>query len=685
MRGIRYDPERRKGSTLFRRTDLLATLARLAAACFAVAFALLLAPDKAYAASYGDVIYGPSVANGPLDNTSYYVQVYAFDRYTAALGALGYDTQDSRFTSDVKAYLSNSSTGGAFYDFAQLFTDAAFENNGDSVVGGTVGIDDENFSMYFAYRQNVNLYGSNVWWAQYTTTQSLAARTSVGLILAGNVAGGGGSGGGSVGDTVTLDTMAYKNQDQQLGWQGQVVYNLSGVDYYNFTPYNDRMLANDTVTLTLTEQLQTVLNDYLSDGGTTIIDFGSKITNSGNKRYNCSIQHYPDGISVSMEDVKVDKHGVLVDMPGYFKVVNSSNYQLKYYQFSVTQDTSSASYVVDAGTYTERTSNISGNNSVDKILSFYGTIVEGSSGPVVPPTNWPTDPTPNPPTQPTVPNPPTGGTPNPPTDPNPPSDPIYGTQPIYITNTFTADFQGLLDALDEHCKHLQNALYFNFSGFYLLLTTKLTNDFATLRSLITAEFVWLGGTIEQTASDMMLYLKDLFEWLADQFDFSVSGGGYDDETVVSWLKKIYSKLGGGVNTRPTDPVSDPFDIGQWLKTLFGNLFTALDDLAGGLLSQLASWVGGLAGKFPFSIPWDIAAILGLLVADPVAPNFDVPWYTLNGSGTLTQAGLIEVDLADWSQYLEGVRFMIKVCFVMFLAMHTKDFMELMEKAVGLDA
>ena len=75
MRGIRYDPERRQGSTLLRRTDLFATLARLAAACLVVAFALLLAPEKAYAVTHGEVIYGPTVANGPLDSTSYYVHV----------------------------------------------------------------------------------------------------------------------------------------------------------------------------------------------------------------------------------------------------------------------------------------------------------------------------------------------------------------------------------------------------------------------------------------------------------------------------------------------------------------------------------------------------------------------------------------------------------------------------------
>lgn len=665
MRGIRYDPEKRKGCTLFGRTDLFATLARLAAACLAVAFALLLAPEKAYAITYGDVIYGPTVANGPLDNTSYYVQVYAFDRYTAALGALGYNPQDSRFTSDVKAYLSNSSTGGAFYDFAQQFTDSPYENNGGSVIGVTVGVDVENTGMYVAYRQNVNLYGSNVWWANYTTTQSLSARTSVGLILAGEIAGGGT---GTTGDTLTfvggwkysssstgLSTIASTGQKYTASLRDVAyhsdVYSVIGSP---FTVTIPKSIVGNFFEKRPPETYQYVLGYYMSSNG------GTKLTL----------------YAVTSLDADTTVTG-LGDTNGTdFSYLNGTSYlasisytgSMNLGTFVPNDDTATRYYTATSNTLAASSSasstfvNSSGTVSASQIQM----LMRLQDSVPVPPTNWPTDPTPEPPTDPVVPGPPTYGTPTQPTIPGPTADPVYGNQTIYITNNFTADFQGIIDALDEHCRHLQNALYNNMSDFYTKLTTKMTNDFTTLRTFLHGEFGWLGDSIVDIADDMMDYLHDLFEWLANQFDFSVSGGGYDDNTVVAWLKKIYSKLGGGVNTRPTDPVSDPIGFGDWLNQLLQNFVLDLLAMGQNVLADLVESFRQLITKFPFSIPWDIAAFLALLVAEPVAPNIDWPLYTISGSG-LVQVATCEIDLEDYDSIMGGVRAMETLLFACWLA------------------
>lgn len=90
---------------------------------------VLFAPAVAFADDFGGsdggdfsdrVIYGPNVLD--IKSGIYGVQVYAGNKFNAALCVLGYDGGDSRFTNDVKAYLSNESTGGSFYEFSNLFT-----------------------------------------------------------------------------------------------------------------------------------------------------------------------------------------------------------------------------------------------------------------------------------------------------------------------------------------------------------------------------------------------------------------------------------------------------------------------------------------------------------------------------------------------------------------------------------
>ena len=83
------------------------------------------------------------------------------------------------------------------------------------------------------------------------------------------------------------------------------------------------------------------------------------------------------------------------------------------------------------------------------------------------------------PVEPTIPSEPSAPTPVEPVQPDPSTpgqNPVFISQPTYVENTYTADLQGILDALNEHCLHLQNALYANVSDLYNKLSTKLTND-----------------------------------------------------------------------------------------------------------------------------------------------------------------------------------------------------------------
>jgi hypothetical protein len=185
-------------------------------------------------------------------------------------------------------------------------------------------------------------------------------------------------------------------------------------------------------------------------------------------------------------------------------------------------------------------------------------------------------------------------------------------------------------------------------------------------------FSWLGGLISDNFSSLNQHLTQLFSWLAEQFDFSFTGTGYNDDTVVSWLKKIYSKLGTGMNTRPNDPVSEPDSFGDWLNRLLQNFVLDLLAVGQDALADLVENFRQLITKFPFSLPWDIAALLGLLVADPVAPAFDFPLYTVSDGG-IQQAAMCHISLADYNDAWEGVRFIEKVGFAVFLAWNATHF------------
>lgn len=183
--------------------------------------------------------------------------------------------------------------------------------------------------------------------------------------------------------------------------------------------------------------------------------------------------------------------------------------------------------------------------------------------------------------------------------------------------------------------------------------------------------------------DLQAYLQELFEWLAEQFDFSVSGDSYNDSTVVSWLIRIWSKMGQGIDSRPVDPVSDPIGIGEWLRRLFDGLIDALMGLAATLLGGLADDLQTLAGKFPFCVPWDVAAVFALFVAAPVTPYVEYPLYTV-GMGGVEEAATVVVDLAPYDGYMAVVRGVELAVFCAALAWKTKDVLSMMAVAGGDD-
>lgn len=663
---------------------------------------VLLCPGVAHALTAADmgVVWGPNpVAHQGSGRIDEGVICIADNAYDAALVTCGVMTNDERLTAEAKAKLSNESSGGSFYTLSTMFKCFQGEDgyNYPDWVSNPYGLI-EGFSY---------MYGnSSVWWARYESYLLTSAKEDLETILdGGSLGGGSGSGSGSGNgqlQTVNKFTTVYSssasfyledtnNTKYYLGAQEpyapkNIIATFDNITwpqlpsgdytyvYLLLSPgvYGTKRLLPRIYAFTNDEPTITYSTDYL--GNTYISEFSNLgtcylLSSSGNTPY-----VYGDGV------MSVD--------------------------------------------FTDRTFTISTVSSIDISRSFLYSYKDSINDDPLPPTNWPEFEPTTPTTKPVVPDPPDTTAPTVPTyDPKSYTNPVTTTNPgdtynsttinnyTYNYDTYTATGEDVIPYLQAIVNAI-NALARNLSAYMLSVQSLINNVIisnnnnasqivAKLGTIITAinnasatinsgigeldTDINTGlGEIYDLIGDFQLavhaefrslktYLKSLFQWLANQFDYTFDGGDYDDSSILYWLRRIYYKLGAGrVNTRPTDPVADPVGIGDWLAQLFRNFLGGLLGIGGEALDAVLDALDDLRSKFPFSIPWDLAAILALLVADPVAPNFDVPQYTITNEG-LQQVATYHIDLSVFDDVMVGVRTMETLVFAFCLAFKTDFF------------
>lgn len=564
---------------------------------------------------YNTIIWGPQPRFwGLVDSTA--VIVCARNRFAAAMTILGYGTRVDSLTPEQMAYLSNGPTGGEFFTFA---------NN----VRQRNGLNFDNYD---------DLYGhDNVWYTEYSSSEFASAQADLETVLSGGHVGGGGSSDGEVSDTYTLDNSNRFNPNNYT-------YNVNG-SWPNGRPNRDGtgFVWNVSITAGVKADAETYKETH------PYVCVWNNFP--GNLAYFYGGRSYygHTHLSMSTSPFYLDSGGLKTDGA----VVTW--YDSQSFTLNITNDV-----VVDRAANPWQA-------SPGRVLATDGWSTVGNVGtPTVPPTNWPDAPEPTTPTAPEVPTPePTTPTPEP-TTPTSPTIPIYAPQVTYPDVTYdTPDLSAVLDALNEHCQHLQSAIYQGFSDYFDTFTPWLRDEFSTLRTFMREEDDWIVESISDEFMELRSYLKELAEWLADQMDFTISGGDYDDSTVVSWLKKIYYKLGGAsVNTKPVDPVGDPDGTWDWLNQLIEGILSALANGAANLAGSLGELFQGIKDKFPFSIPWDIVAIVALLDAAPVTPEFVIE-YDVFGAHVR-----YDIDLHFFDEQAAVIRAMENVLFCAFLLFKT---------------
>lgn len=657
----------------------------------------------------GGRVWGPNIVNSSTPNQPLYGQIIvANNKYNAALFALGYDPNDNdKFTDEVKAKLSNESTGGAFYTFAsRIFPVRTF---------GDIPWQTSNIDFIGLYGTIATLYDvDRIFAVDYDSVLQLAAKVSLEAVLNGGGTSGGGSGGEvTVPDTITSVASATYGSPSQSNTQFQPTRStLSGN-----ARYITDVLRGDNVAYPYTAVFWLyVIRSGSWDAALVVLKCKS----------------LPNSVT-SASDTSIGSVDLRVTGTGGYKAYFWRYGDLTYEYVNDSSIRKSVGLNVTAGKRSAYDSTMS-DNDVFRLGQSAPNTPFGISGvytaaynlnclsvtPVIPDTNWPEPddplPEPDPPEVPDVPDEQPITQPNPtnPTVPTQPTDPVGGTPPQYDPISLTTeptyqtpDLSAVLDAMNQHCIHLQNAIHTmgDDLGTYLgtIITQQvsrlhdmvydnlgwigglITSEGQSLRTSIYGNIGWLGDTMVDEFGALKDYLQQLFTWLGEQLNYevNVSQDSYDDSSVLYWLKRIWSKMGDGISTRPVDPVVDPIGVGDWLGTLWDNLLTALRDLGVTLLDDVGDGLQGLVSKFPFSVPWDIAALLALLAADPVTPEFSIPCYALSGS-QIVQVGSYVIDLDYLDAVMGGVRLMEKIGFVFLLMYRTKDFMELLEGVVGFD-
>lgn len=563
----------------------------------------------------------------------------AANEFFATLCLIGRKSDYLQLSSDQLSELSGEGTGGAFYELSQRWSNLAADGApADWPIGIGLAIEGQGLISDPAY----------IWYADYSyyESDSLYKRALDDYLTIYN---GGHLGGGAVGDYIEFDVDSIGSSVPSR-YQGITKVRIPK-DKCNLLDLNPNLCVLRLTTFSgIRIQSYTF---YIGVGSCTIEPSGSNysfITPSGSK-YGFSNINY--NYSTTVED------GILtVVMPD-------------------------SSFSLSANNNGPRTDTVySDKNYI--ICTYSGTGGGGGGGGGT----WPEpDPTPEP-DPPDVPEPqeptgpgidppnPIGYTIDPTDDPDPVTDPyvvVVAPDSQDIIPWLRAILQAinnLGDKLNDESTELQRALnqvfFTNLSKLLKNLKGEFLQDFTQWLDL---ELEWMMESIESLFLDLQDYLYDLFQWLADQmnFEFDISTDPYDDTSLLNWLRRIYNKLGadGGPNTRPVDPSTDPEGFLDWLRRMIAEFILGLGASASDFVSDLGDLLSRLFAKFPFSVPWDLLGILGLLDAAPVAPraNFTIPLTIGNQEFNWT----VDINLSGWSTYMESVRTIILVSFISWLA------------------
>ena len=661
--------------------------------CLAVTVALvmffMLLPTRAFAS--GEVSEWSSVwFHSSVDDGDQYI-VGAYNKFDAAAYICGYtkqqvsswdlavlnklSTRDTAFLSladslqDVTPW-NEESLNDSLEDY---FGTSLWSDMGQIAIGtGGVGVNLNGLNSFqVKYWETSKPSDMPVWAVNTTSTDVGAAKEAIRQILE-----GGGSGGG------TVDGRSFElYQPYSFG-----IYASSGQNTYPYysiihdgttfttrmnadgTGYSGGTLFNDPISIVFESD---VLPELPS--GVTIDDVLVQFTSP--YRYLSFYILSSNGLSLT-DCSTTSNTGTVKNFKQYVGTYTTSHmFEVDLVSYTITDTTITVHSFTPRST-TWRNNVYSGSfgwpNSPTNVLGFAG--VSGGDDEPTGPGDWPEDPSPEPPESPTVPTPtppdlPTPYTPIiPPTVPPEPTtnvtDPTSWTDYTPWLQKILQQLRNINDEIADHCVHIQQ---------------QIVDQSTNIINALKAENESMKDYLYELQRGLTGYLKQLFEWLADQFDFE--SNPYNDSSVLYWLRLIYQRLGKLIRTNvPTvlepDP-TEPFDFWAWLWGLITNV---IGGFIGDFVGDVGALIDGIKDKFPFSIPWDIAAMLALLDANRVTPVFVVNIPAING----WWAGYsYRIDLQPFDSVAAACRSMFNIVWCFVLIMKTNWMLMIMGDSTSL--
>lgn len=523
------------------------------------------------------------------------------DAVDALVGFLGYDavTYDEAVTKAVNGV--EPYTG---YDGLTYFYGTMYDADAINTVGG-------------AHRWTSALDGFAYSWALDDARSDMAR-----LVLQYKAdkmpdVGGGGDGPQPVGATVLVP--ANCPAINMLDYKG----GTTSKKFKNYVSLSANQEIYEMITVRLSADIVAKVNDFVDDGWTPLF-FLTGLTNT-NAGVNLGVYFLKDYRFGTATNSNIEYKSQL------FGTLHQTS--VSYHSNSNHIETRVNNGVVDFSNCTLNTGYGVTTANGSGIGHNYLLVVDGGIGddepsePVEP--NYPTPPDDEPPTI-TPPDVPT-------------TQPTGGSNTYYYTtnNNYTTgdvDLQPILDAIEE--------VNYNIGI--------LNDNMEELSDFLFDAINDIQGRLHDLHAMLDAWLEEFADFFSDYFDIFRK----QLANMNRWLESIFYRIGRGGSSQP-DPYTEPFDFWKWLGKL-------IDDLVGQLPEGAASFaaaLGQLTGRFPFSVPWDMAAMLGLLAHEPVTPEFSI-WLPAWSGGQFVGAGYeLQMDLSQW----DGIAALARRCELLLFA------------------
>lgn len=213
---------------------------------------------------------------------------------------------------------------------------------------------------------------------------------------------------------------------------------------------------------------------------------------------------------------------------------------------------------------------------------------------------------------------------------------------IHDINTY---IQHYLFNLDDNLGKIWDSIEFHFPIFTSSLQS-IQDGISLLVADFESVFINAINGIVDNVYDMTGYVHQILNKIDN---LTVSGGSFDASDILAYLSDIKSLLQLLVIGQGVDVTTDLLDMGvDEVGDYVGNLYDMVDEVT-----------DSLSDKFPFSVPWDIAALLGLFASDPVTPVFDLPFKIPRIGVDYT----FHVDLSDFENVSKICRAVLTCIFI----------------------